>query len=220
MSFEKEYFRNRKYSSRESVVKRHFSDVLKWASKFSGSDFLEGSGKTALSVGCGYGYEVGMLSSFGYDACGIDVSRFGVKKAKLSHLDTDFIVSDVQKGLPFKDDVVDLLTCFGVLEHLNYPLRALKAMFAVCRDTIICTSPNRLVERSLKQLTRDVDETHINVKSKREWEKAISEKLDKNFMKIEPFFDASLKVSGKLLFFRSFKVPYFGLDFRILIRKK
>ena len=71
----------------------------------------------------------------------------------------------------------------------------------------------------MKQLTRDVDETHINVKSQREWEQAINEKLDKNFLKIEPFFDASLRVAGKLLFFKSFKVPYFGVDFRILIRK-
>jgi SAM-dependent methyltransferase len=201
------------------VIKRHFLDVLKWASQCSDNDFFNGKGKTALAVGCGYGYEVGLLSSFGYDAYGIDISKFGVKKAKRSHLETDFTICDVQKGLPFKDGVFDLLTCFGVLEHLNYPVRALKAMSAVCKDTIVCTSPNRLVEKSLKQLTRDVDETHINVKSKQEWEKAISMIPEKSLMKIEPFFDASLRVSGKLLFFKSFKVPYFGLDFRILIRK-
>jgi len=182
-------------------------------------DFFNGNGKTALAVGCGYGYEVDILTSFGYDACGIDISKFGIKKAKKSSLITDFVVCDVQNGIPFKDGVFDLLTCFGVLEHLNYPMRALKNMFAVCKDAIICTSPNRLVEKPLKQFTRDVDETHISVKSQKEWEQAINEKLDRNFLKIEPFFDASLRAAGKLLFFKSFKIPYFGLDFRILIRK-
>ena len=202
------------------MVKRHFLEVLNWASKCSGVNFFNGKGKTALAVGCGYGYEVDILTSFGYDACGIDISKFGIKKAKESFLVTDFVICDVQKGVPFRDGAFDLLTCFGVLEHLNYPMRALKTMFAVCKDAIICTSPNRLVEKPIKQFTRDVDETHINVKSQKEWEQAINEKLDKNFLKIEPFFDASLRVAGKLLFFKSFKIPYFGLDFRILIRKQ
>jgi SAM-dependent methyltransferase len=201
------------------VVKRHFLEVLNWASKCSGVNFFNGKGKTALAVGCGYGYEVELLTSFGYDAYGIDISKFGIKKAK-GRLDVpDFVVCDVQRGVPFRDGTFDLLTCFGVLEHIDYPMRALKNMSAVCKDTIICTSPNRLVEKPMKQLTRDVDETHINVKSQREWEQAINEKMDKNFLKIEPFFDASLRVAGKLLFFKSFKIPYFGLDFRILIRK-
>jgi len=219
LSFEKEYFENRKYSSRECVVKRHFLEVLSWASKCSDVDFFDGKGKTALAVGCGYGYEVELLTSFGYDAYGIDISKFGIKKAKGSVVAPDFIVCDVQQGVPFKDGAFDLLTCFGVLEHLAYPMRALRIMSAVCKDAIICTSPNRLVEKPMKQFTRDVDETHINVKSQKEWEQAINEKLEKNFLKIEPFFDASLRVAGKLLFFKSFKIPYFGLDFRILIRK-
>jgi SAM-dependent methyltransferase len=220
LDFEKEYFENRKYSSRESVIKRHFMDVLSWASHGSEVNFFNGKGKTALAVGCGFGFEVDMLTSFGYNACGIDISKFGVRKAKMRFPATDFVVCDVQRGVPFKDGTFDLLTCFGVLEHLRYPVKALRNMFAACRGAIICTSPNRLVEKPLKQLTRDVDETHINVKSQREWEQAINEKLTKNFLKIEPFFDASLRVGGKLLFFRSFRVPYFGLDFRILIRKQ
>jgi len=219
LNFEKQYFENRKYSSRECVVKRHFLEVLNWASKRSDMDFFNGKGKTALAVGCGYGYEVELLTSFGYDAYGIDISKFGIKKAKGRLGAPDFVVCDVQQGAPFIDGTFDLLTCFGVLEHIDYPMRALKNMSAVCKDAIICTSPNRLVEKPMKQLTRDVDETHINVKSQREWEQAINEKVDKNFLKIEPFFDASLRVAGRLLFFKSFKVPYFGVDFRILIRK-
>ena len=167
MNFEKEYFENRKYSSRECVVKRHFVEVLNWASKCSSVDFFNGKRKTALAVGCGYGYEVELLTSFGYDAYGIDISKFGIRKAKRRLSAPDFVVCDVQRGVPFRDESFDLLTCFGVLEHIGYPMRALKNMSAVCKDAIICTSPNRLVEKPVKQLTRDVDETHINVKSQR-----------------------------------------------------
>jgi ubiquinone/menaquinone biosynthesis C-methylase UbiE len=220
LDFEKEYFANRKYSSRESVVKRHFLEVLNWAYKCSGVNFFNGKGKNALAVGCGYGFEIDMLTSLGYEACGIDISKFGIKKAKKRCNSTDFIVCDVQKGVPFKEDTFDLLTCFGVLEHLKYPERALENMFPVCKDVVLCTSPNRLVEKPLKQLTRDIDETHINVKTKKEWEKTINEKMENSFLKIDPFFDLSLKVADKLLLFKSFKIPYFGLDFRILIRKQ
>jgi SAM-dependent methyltransferase len=194
-------------------------EVLKWASKCSSLNFLNGKGKTALAVGCGYGYEVELLTSLGYDAYGIDISKFGIKKAKGSVFAPDFVVCDVQQGVPFRNGAFDLLTCIGVLEHLDYPMLALKTMSDACKDAIICTSPNRLVEKSLKLLTRDVDETHINAKSQREWKQAINGKLGKNTVKIEPFFDASLRVAGKLLFFKSFKIPYFGLDFRMLIRK-
>ena len=201
------------------MIKRHFSEVLDWASRSAGFDFFDGTGKKALAVGCGYGYEVEVLASLGYDACGVDISKYGVKRAKENFLLADFAVCDVQEGLPFGAESFDLLTCFGVLEHLTYPVRALENMFAVCKDAIICTSPNRLVEKPLKQITRDVDETHINVRSREEWRRMINGKLGNRFLKIEPFFDASFRVSGKLLFFRSFKIPYFGLDFRILIRR-
>ncbi len=219
LSFEEEYFRTRRYSYKECLVKKHFLEVLKWASKVSDVNFLDGKRKTALSVGCGYGYEVDVLQSLGYDAYGVDISRYGAKKAKGRFLSMDFVVCDAQKGLPFENNAFDLVACFGVLEHLVKPLQALENMFATCRDAIICTTPNRLVEKPVKQIIKDFDETHINVKSRKEWEKTITANLNYRFLKIEPFFDASLRTASKLLFFKSFKTPYFGLDFRILIRK-
>jgi ubiquinone/menaquinone biosynthesis C-methylase UbiE len=220
LNFEKEYFENRKYSSKECVIKRHFFDVLKWASKCSGENFFNGKGKTALAIGCGYGFEVDMLTSFGYSTIGIDISKYGIKQAKKRFSLTDFVICDVQKGIPFRENTFNLLTCFGVLEHLEHPEQALGNIFPVSKDAIICTSPNRRVEKILKNLTRDVDKTHINVKTKKEWEQAINAEMNKNFLKIESFFDISLKAAGKLLFFKSFKLPYFGLDFRIMIRKQ
>lgn len=218
MSFDEKYFRKLKYSQKERLIRRHILDVLEWGSRISNRDLLNGAGNKALDVGCAYGYAVDILESFGYSAYGVDISRHGVKEAKRSH-STDFLVCDVQGALPFEENIFDLITCFGVLEHLMYPLQALKNMYASCRGIVICTTPNRLVEKPIKKIIRDLDETHINVKSQKEWESLLDENLDASFAKVEPVLDASLRVKNKLLFFRSLRMPYFGLDLRILIKK-
>jgi len=216
LCFNEEYFRNRIYSQREGLIKRHISDVLKMGSKVSNSNLLDDQGKTALDVGCTCGYGIDILESFGYDVCGVDVTKYSVEKIKKLY-SADFVVCEVQKGFPFKK-VFNLLTCFGVIEHLANPLQALKNMFVSYKDTMICTTPNRIVEPPIKKVIRDLDETHINVKTQKEWEKSISRNLNHRFLKVEPFLDASLRVADKLLFFKSLKIPYFGLDLRILIK--
>jgi len=199
------------------VIKRHIVEALKWGSKVSNSNLLNGQGKTALDVGCAYGYAVDVLEKLGYDAYGVDVSKYSLKKGK-KFFSADFLVCDVQECLPFKENVFDLVTCFGVIEHLRHPLWAIKNMLTSCKSTIICTTPNRIVEKPVKKIIRDFDETHINVKTQKEWERYIKN-LNCSFFKVEPFLDASLRVKDKLLFFKSFKIPYFGLDLRILIKK-
>jgi 2-polyprenyl-3-methyl-5-hydroxy-6-metoxy-1,4-benzoquinol methylase len=218
LAFEQKYFMNLKYSTKELLIRRHVADVLKWGSRVSGQSLLEGCGKTALDVGCAYGYAVDTLKSFAYEAYGVDISEHAVKKAKTIYL-AEYSICDVQNGLPFKSNSFDLLTCFGVLEHLVNPVAALRNMFAACRGTMICTTPNRLVEKPVKKSIRDYDETHINVMAMEEWEKIIEQNLNCQLFKIEPVLDASLRTRGKVLFFKSLKIPYFGLDLRILIKK-
>ena len=218
MQFEKEYFRDFKYSQRERLIKRYVLEVLKWGSEVSASNLLSGKGKTALDVGCAYGYAVDVLESYGYDAIGVDISKYSVKQAKKT-CPTNFVVCDVQKTFPFKNKVFDLVTCFEVLEHLTHPLEAIKNMFKSCKQIMICTTPNKAVERPIKEIVRDFDKTHISLKVPWEWKEHIQENLKCSLVEVEPFFDASLRVADKLLFFRSFKVPYFGLDIRILIKR-
>lgn len=194
-------------------------EVLKWGSKVSNSNLLDGQDKTALDVGCAYGYAVDVLKSFGYDAYGFDASKYSVKQARRNHA-SDFAVCDVQKGLPFKNEIFDLVTCFDVLEHLTDPLQAIKDVSDSCKNIMIWTTPNRAVEKPIKKVLRDFDETHIAVRTPWEWKKYLREKFRFNFVKVEAFFDTNLRVADKLLFFKSFKVPYIGLDVRILIKKR
>jgi 2-polyprenyl-3-methyl-5-hydroxy-6-metoxy-1,4-benzoquinol methylase len=129
------------------------------------------------------------------------------------------VVCDVQKNLPFKDRVFDVVTCFEVLEHLTNPLRAIRNMYDSCRHIMVCTTPNKAVDEPIKKLVKDFDKTHISLKTPSEWEEFIQKNLKCSIVKVETFFDANLRVADKLLFFKSFKIPHFGLDTRILIKK-
>lgn len=220
MQFEKGYFKGFQYSQRERLIKRHVLEVLRWGSSISNFNLLNGYGKRALDIGCAYGYAVDILRSLGYDSYGVDVSKYSIEQAKKKISTADFAVCDVQKGLPFKNRVFDLITCFEVLEHLTDPIQSIQNMYGSCRNTMICTTPNKVVEKPIKKILRDFDKTHINVRTPQEWEKCLYENLQCSVVKVESFFDVNLRVKDKLLFFKSLKIPRFGLDIRILIENQ
>jgi len=219
LRFEKEYFEDFEYSLRNRLIKRHVLEVLRWGSKVSNSNLLNGQRKTALDVGCAYGYAVAILKSLGYDAYGVDISKYSVKKAKKTLGTADFTICDVQWGLPFKNKIFDLVTCFEVLEHLENPLQAIRNIFGACKDIMIYTTPNRTVEKPIKKIIRDFDNTHINVGTPREWQKYLTKNLRSSVVRVESFYDANLRVANRVLFYKSLKMPYFGLNIRILIKK-
>jgi len=218
LQFEKEYFSGRRYPLKETVVKRHVLEVVKWASNVSSSNLFNGQGKKALDVGCAYGYVSKVLETLGYETYSVDLSRWGVRQAR-ANSNGHFLVCDAQTKFPFKAVTFDLITCFDVLEHLQFPEKAIQNMLEICNDVLVCTTPNKAVEKPLRKIMRDFDETHINVKLPFEWETCIKEKLDYQLLKIETFYDVTAKLANRLLFFKSFKVPNFGLTVRILVRK-
>lgn len=217
LRFEKDYFERRKYSQKEALVTRHVLEVIKWASKLSNSNLLAGSGRKALDVGCAYGYSSRVLESLSYETYGLDVSSWGVKAAKRD-CEGSFLVCSAQSWLPFRESSFDLVTCFDVLEHLSSPIEALRNMLSVSCGFVVCTTPNKTVEKSVRKITRDLDETHISVKSPSEWERSITENTSYNLLRVETYYDLSARVAGRLLF-RSFKMPKLGLTVRLLIKK-
>jgi SAM-dependent methyltransferase len=59
------------------------SDILQGRKDlFGDSVFVDGRRKRALVAGCGRGYDVLLLASFGYDAYGLDISEAAVKKCE------------------------------------------------------------------------------------------------------------------------------------------
>jgi 2-polyprenyl-3-methyl-5-hydroxy-6-metoxy-1,4-benzoquinol methylase len=217
LTFGQDYFDDRKYSLKAGLVRRHVLEVLQWASQGLHENLLNGQSKKALDVGCAYGYTSRVLANLGYETCGVDISTYGTKQGK-DIGGSQFIVCDAQTSMPFTSETFDLLTCFDVLEHLPFPEKALVNMFDVCKGTLVCTTPNRKVEKPIRKLMNDYDETHISVKSPLQWEKCIKEILNYNVFKVESFYDLAVKLGGKLLF-KSFNIPTYGLTVRLLIKK-
>jgi 2-polyprenyl-3-methyl-5-hydroxy-6-metoxy-1,4-benzoquinol methylase len=217
LAFEQDYFNGRKYSLKEAVVKRHVLDVLRWASNAIDEDLLNCRGRRALDVGCAYGYTSRVLADLGYETFGVDISTYGTKKAKTLG-GCQFLMCDAQKSIPFKVETFDLVTCFDVLEHLPSPEKALVSMFNVSKGILVCTTPNKKVEKPIRKLLRDYDETHINTKTAAQWQKFFTSNLECKGLKVEAFFDLVVRFGGKL-FFKSFSIPTYGLTVRIVIKK-
>jgi SAM-dependent methyltransferase len=217
LTFEQDYFSNRKYEAKADLVRRHVLSVLTWASKSTGINLLDGKGKTALDVGCAYGYTSQTLCSLGYETCGVDISAWGTKHAKQCS-DSQFLVCDAQGAFPFAKGKFDIVTCFDVLEHLPNPKMALLGMFESSKSVIVATTPNKTVEKPIRKLMRDYDETHISTKSQAEWKKTITGNLNYKYLQVDTFHDFALRF-GKKLFYKSVNIPHYGLTVRIAIKK-
>jgi SAM-dependent methyltransferase len=216
MQFEKDYYENNAYSQKERVVKRHVFEVLKWASTVVGEDLLRGVEKKALDIGCAYGYTSTALEDLGYETCSIDVSKWGLQLAKnVTH--GTLLMCDAQTMLPFKSGSFDIVTCFDVLEHLKYPERAFQNMLRTCRGSLVCTTPNRAVDKPIRKITRDYDETHINTRYASDWRKSVMNTTQTKLFKVDTFLDLSAKLTDKRYFFKSLRLPKFGLTVRIAV---
>jgi len=216
LEFEKDYFRYLKYDGRERLIASHVLESIKWASKVLSEDLLDGTGKSALDIGCAFGYGVNLLRSLGYDVCGTDVSKYGLRQGKDRLQENAFVACDAQQSLPFKKKF-DLITCFEVLEHLERPARALQNMYDSVDGIVLCTTPNKTVERVVKRILRGFDKTHINVKTPSEWEDLIRKTLNCRHVEIQCFVDSSFRISNTS-FYKSLKLP-FGMETRIAIAR-
>jgi 2-polyprenyl-3-methyl-5-hydroxy-6-metoxy-1,4-benzoquinol methylase len=216
LQFEKDYFSYLNYSTKGKLIAHHVLESLRWASKVLNQDLLKGAGKSALDVGCAFGYGVGALRSLGYEAWGTDISSYGLTQARKNVNEGVFLVCDVQHKLPFAKRF-DVVTCFEVLEHLENPAMALRNLCEASDNVVLCTTPNKTVEQFFKKLVRNFDKTHINVKTPHEWEALIRETIDCKRVKIECFVDSSFQFANTS-FYKSLKLP-FGMETRIIIKK-
>ena len=92
-------------------------------------------------------------------------------------------------------------------------------MLEACQGMLVCNTPNRAVEKPVRKITRDFDETHINVKSPSEWKNTIQGKTDYKLLKVETFLDLTARLANKRVFFKSLKLSEIGLTVRILVKK-
>jgi len=89
--------------------------------------------KKILDLGCGFGEHAKIYSRKGAKITGIDSSKKEIAYAKLRKIgNTNFIVGDILKKLPFRDNSFDIITSSLVLDYI----KNLKKLFKECRRVL------------------------------------------------------------------------------------
>ncbi|MEA3499907.1 MAG: class I SAM-dependent methyltransferase [Candidatus Marinimicrobia bacterium] len=116
---------NYKYLSKNYISKylvNNFNEVIKLI--LSDIKF-----KNYLDIGCGEGVILSILKTQIKDknCYGIDIDQNHIEKAKFNAPFCHYKIGDIYK-IPFSKNSYDLVTCFEVLEHLEYPHKAIKEL--------------------------------------------------------------------------------------------
>jgi SAM-dependent methyltransferase len=99
-------------------------------------------GKSVLDVGCGVGHLAGVLAGKGCQVVGVDGREENILVFRERHPELRAEIADVEGDLRWLG-AFDIVFCFGLLYHLENPIRGLRNMAAVCREfliveTIVC----------------------------------------------------------------------------------
>ncbi len=109
------------------------------------------SPRCVLEVGCGEGllsqHLFEQLALERLDACDLRLDRLDPRCDSRIHFRTASVYE-----LPYADAEFDLVVCCEVLEHLEHPARALFELARVTRSTLLVSTPNEPLFRTLNLL--------------------------------------------------------------------
>lgn len=99
-----------------------------------------------LDVGCALGFFLALARDHGWQACGVDVSAYAARLAR-EDLGLDVMtgtLEEMRKRRPGVDGSFDVVTMWGLVEHLSDPLSDLQQARAVLTDggLLFLTVPN------------------------------------------------------------------------------
>jgi len=131
------FARSRRALSNKTAIQLLCSQAMRWASRQTHLNLLDGFGKKAIDIGCAYGYVVSLLDQLNYDALGLDISRYVLENGeKINSLQGD------AQFLPIKSNSIHLITCFDTLEHLKRPDLLVKESYRCLRSEGVFIAEN------------------------------------------------------------------------------
>ena len=132
-------------------------------------------GRRYLDAGCGHGAMVYEFLSRGWDSHGVDASEWMIEQARRHSPDLSdrFMAGDLMR-VPFEGSF-DLITCFQVLEHVEDPVAAIRALGSRLSrgGRLALTTPNLAGRMPFWPDPLTSDPTHISVHETSWWEGAV-----------------------------------------------
>ncbi|HYL87070.1 MAG TPA: FkbM family methyltransferase [Candidatus Angelobacter sp.] len=95
---------------------------------------------TAVDAGCGVGFFSQTLVECGLTACGFDARAENVEEARRRFPEIAFGEGDVEDETIASLGRFDLVLCFGLLYHVENPLRAIRNLRAIVRKCLLLES--------------------------------------------------------------------------------
>jgi FkbM family methyltransferase len=95
---------------------------------------------TALDVGCGLGFFTQILSECRLKPVGIDGRQINIEEARRRYPDLKFDVGDIEDSSIVRLGSFDFVLCFGLLYHLENPLRAIRHLRALTGKVLFLES--------------------------------------------------------------------------------
>jgi len=95
--------------------------------------------RSCLDAGCGVGYFSKFLKEKRFDVTSFDIKEENIIEAKKRVKDVDFFVDDLENLKNIKGNF-DLVLCFGLLYHLENPLKALRNLAKLTKKYLIIES--------------------------------------------------------------------------------
>lgn len=150
--------------------------------------------ESVLDVGCGEGITLNKLTQMypNLKAEGLDYSEEAIKIGKQVYPNLKLIKGDIYK-LPYKDNSFEVVLCNEVLEHLEYPEKALDELKRVSSKYLLLSVPHEPFFK-LAQLIRGKylsswgnHPEHIQHWSSRSFSEMLSRHGLKNLSKKHPF---------------------------------
>jgi 2-polyprenyl-3-methyl-5-hydroxy-6-metoxy-1,4-benzoquinol methylase len=203
--------------SRELTQSAYQNLVLSWLGRIQ-PQILDGRGRHALEIGCGYGYATELFADLGYKTIGTDISAHAIAQAQVEvrRSTVSFNCWDATTVWP-TDTSFDLIAAFEVVEHLADPGGAIEQWHSLLSPggALLLTTPNQLGPASRHWR----DPTHLNVLTPRKWKTIIraAGSWSRLVVRSAQFVPFVWRRDGVMRFI---PLPAFGANLRILAVKQ